>query len=111
LTVPYHEKPSHHLLKVLALLKSANEHHRWQQLDDAERIATEAVDLAKLHLGETHTAYGHALADLGTIQESQGRPFEARETLTRALMILEAKLGNQDASVLSIFSHLHQLYR
>lgn len=99
------------LTQVSALLKSANEHNRWQQYHEAERLCREALDLARSELGEKHRVYGLALADLGNILQSSDRLLEAREVYTQSLIILEEQCGNQDPDVLWIFSHLHSLYR
>lgn len=105
------EKPCCPLTRVLELLKSANEHSRWKEYSEAERLCRDALDLARTELGKDHQAVGTALCDLGNIFYAQDRVFEARECYGDALGILEKNLGNNDPQVLWVFAHLHDLYR
>jgi tetratricopeptide (TPR) repeat protein len=99
------------LIRVLELLKSADNHARWNEYDEAERLCRDAIDIAKGELGENHHAHATALRDLGNILTKQERGFEAREALTKALEILVKIHGNNDAEVLQLFAHVHDLYR
>lgn len=99
------------LIRVLEILKSADEHKRWKEYAEAERLCRNAVDIAREELGKDHQAHGTALRDLGAILSEQDRAFEAREAYTQALDILANKLGNNDTEVLWLFAHLHDLYR
>lgn len=103
--------PKNPLVRVLATLKSANEHKRWKQYDEAERLCRDAIEIARTELGEDHQAHGTALCDLGYILAETDRGFEAREAYSKALDILAKTLGNNDPEVLWVFAHLHDLYR
>jgi Flp pilus assembly protein TadD len=105
-----HPDHDHAITKVATLLKQALEHRRWKQFDQAERLATEAFNLATEELGEKHVTTAYALTDLAIIQEDQGKNVEARDKLIAALEILEPILGGQDAQVTTIFTRLHHLF-
>jgi hypothetical protein len=100
----------HTVAQVASLLKQALEHQRWKQLDQAERLATEALTLAREELGEKHVTTAYALTDLAIIQEDQQKPVEARDNLIAALEILEPALGGDHGQVTLIFTRLHHLF-
>jgi tetratricopeptide (TPR) repeat protein len=100
----------HTVAQVAALLKQALEHQRWKQLDEAERLATEALNLAREELGEKHVTTAYAMTDLAIIQEDLQKPVEARDNLIAALEILEPALGHHHGQVTLIFTRLHHLF-
>ena len=100
----------HVIAKVAALLKQAMDHHRWQQLNQAECLATEAFNLANEKLGEKHVTTAYARTDLAIVQEDMGQTVEARDNLIAALEILEPALGHHHGQVTMIFTRLHHLF-
>lgn len=99
------------LAKIADLLKQGSEHQRWQQLDQAESLYSEAVDLAEKELDPNHTALGYALSDLAQLQEARGDEINARNNFIKSLNILERHLGNQHPVTMDIFGRLHHLFR
>jgi len=107
-TAPTHDH--HTVAKVALLLKQALDHQRWKQLDEAESLATEALNLARQELGDKHVTTAYALTDLAIIQEDQHKNVEARDNLIAALEILEPALGGHHDQVSLIFTRLHHLF-
>lgn len=76
--------------------------------DRAIRLVTKAAGLLEAALGTSAPQYGRALAHLGRLELSQGKP-TAADTLTKAYRILEAAPGEQ-ASLAEPLSDLASLY-
>ena len=99
------------LVEIAKLIKQAREHSRWRELDTAERLASEARELARTQLGEKHQSYAYALQEHGIILESQDKIVEARDAYMASMEILEPLLGNSHPDTLWLFERLYHLFR
>jgi tetratricopeptide (TPR) repeat protein len=82
-------------------------------LDEAERVAGQALDLAEgLVLGpDRHRSLARALRPLGTAQRARGRYREAERTFTRALDHASAAFGPSSLEVAELHNDLGMTFK
>jgi hypothetical protein len=80
------------------------------KVEEAERLAREAVDRGKANLGETHWFVGNFLGKHGLALARLGRYGEAEEVLLEGHDILAAQLGDDHEQTRRVVAYLADLY-
>ncbi|RYE99068.1 MAG: tetratricopeptide repeat protein, partial [Methanobacteriota archaeon] len=78
-------------------------------LSEAETLLLSALDMRESVQGQRHADVGITLSNLGTLFSICGRTAEARTYLTRAVSVLRASLGAEDAETQKAVARLDAL--
>ncbi|MEO5344129.1 MAG: tetratricopeptide repeat protein, partial [Gammaproteobacteria bacterium SHHR-1] len=77
---------------------------------EAENLAVETIDLARINLGESHPEYASSINNLGGIYSSMGFFDKAEKLFTEALKISKKTLGPSSLDVAISWNNLASLY-
>ena len=97
----HRQVPQKHASHVESLLERARLELRLSRVDDAQRDADEALQVAESFRGGTpRSAFvGLSLLVLGEVDQARGEAEHGRERVTQALAHLEPTLGDQSPDV------------
>ena len=84
--------------------------HNRRRYAEAEKVARDAIDLARTAFGPVSPQYAVSLSNLAVDMESQGRYSELEPILKQALDINERALGPKDLEVAKSLTNLAGLY-
>jgi tetratricopeptide (TPR) repeat protein/CHAT domain-containing protein len=83
---------------------------RENRLQDALRLGTRAVHLAKARLGPTHYSYAAALENLGTIYREMGDIYSAETLYEQALSIMATCVGTEHPDYITALNNLANVW-